>query len=59
METEKATYAYDRPHAVQVAEDDSSLCGCGRPLADAMHVVELPTEQASHHTGPLVTEKGS
>jgi hypothetical protein len=58
METEKATYAYDRPHPAQLAEDDSSTCGCGRPLVDRMHVIAGPAEHASVSM-PLVTEKGS
>lgn len=57
MQTEKATYDPDLPHAYFVLKRQLHECGlCGRPPRDELHQVD---RQRASDTSVLQTEKGS
>lgn len=57
MQTEKATYDPDLPHAYLALHGQVHDCGlCGRPRKDELHQME---RQRASTTGALQTEKGS
>lgn len=57
METEKATYDPDLPHAFMKGRAGNECDLCGRPRKEDLHQVQLTRERASH--GLLERELGS
>lgn len=57
METEKATYDPDLPHAYMPGRSPNECELCGRPRKEDLHQVQLQRQQASEDQ--LVRELGS
>ena len=59
MDTEKATYDPDLPHAWMRGPDQRQCALCDRPGKDELHMMLSVERAAARDTSRLVTQKGS